>query len=115
MRAPAVLVFGWTLPLAGLGVGLFGVLRLTRQFPAAASSPSLLVPFLLPVLALALEAGALVAFSASALRLFRLLPTRPIVPRLVGLLPLAGLLALGSGSPRRYRAARNARERSPTS
>jgi hypothetical protein len=97
MRAPAVLVFGWTLPLAGLGVGLFGVLRLTRQFPAAASSPSLLVPFLLPVLALALEAGALVAFSASALRLFRLLPTRPIVPRLVGLLPLAGLLALVLG------------------
>jgi hypothetical protein len=93
MRA-AVLVFGRMLALATVGVGLFGVLRLTRQFPAAASSPSLLVPFLLPVLALALEAGALVAFSASALGLFRLLPVRPIAPRLLGLLPVAGLLVL---------------------
>jgi hypothetical protein len=97
MRAAAVLVFGWTLPLAGLAVGLFGVLRLTRQFPAAASSPGLLLPFLVPVLALALEAGALVAFSASALWLFRLLPPKPLATRLVGLLPLAALLALVLG------------------
>lgn len=94
MRAAAVLVFGRVLPLSALGVGLFGVLRLARQFPAAASSPSLLVPFLLPVLALALEAGALVAFSASALGLARRLPARPIAPRLIGLLPIAVLLAL---------------------
>jgi hypothetical protein len=97
MRAAAVLVFGWTLPLAGLGVGLFGVLRLTRQFPAAASSPGLLLPFLLPVLALALEAGALVAFTASTLWLFRLLPAKPLATRLIGLLPLATLLALVLG------------------
>ncbi len=45
-------------------VGLIGLIRLERQFPAAGSSPALLVPFLLPVLALALEAGALVALSA---------------------------------------------------
>jgi hypothetical protein len=86
-------VFGWMLAASGLSVGLFGVLRLTRQFPAATSSPTLLVPFLLPVLALALEAGALVAFSASALRLFRSRPARPFAARASALWPLAGLLA----------------------
>jgi hypothetical protein len=60
--------FGLFLPLAALAVGAFGLFRLGRQFPAAAASPSLLVPFLLPVLALALEAGALVALPAAQLR-----------------------------------------------
>src|SRR3954463_11290389 len=56
--------FALTLPVAAAQVGVVGLFRLGRQFPAAASSPALLVPFLLPVLALALEAGALVALSA---------------------------------------------------
>lgn len=59
--------FGLFLPLAALAVAIFGLIRLGRQFPAAAASPSLLVPFLLPVLALALEAGALVALSTAQL------------------------------------------------
>lgn len=60
--------FGLFLPLAALAVAAFGLFRLGRQFPAAAASPTLLVPFLLPVLALALEAGALAALSAAHLR-----------------------------------------------
>ena len=95
-RNPAWLFAVALLP-AALGVGLFGVVRLARQFPAASSSPSLLVPFLLPVLALALEAGALIAFSASVLALFRVLPSRPFAPRGRALIPLTVLLALVLG------------------
>jgi hypothetical protein len=94
---PSLAVFALVLPVAALGVGLFGVLRLTRQFPAAAASPGLLVPFLLPVLALALEAGALVAFSAGVVRLCRSVPRRPLAKRLVGLLSLAAPFALVLG------------------
>ncbi len=57
--------FAWGLPLATATVATLGAIRLTHQFPAATGSPGLLVPFLLPVLALALEAGALVALSAA--------------------------------------------------
>jgi hypothetical protein len=59
--------FGLTLPLALAVVAAVGLVRLGRQFPGAASSPGLLVPFLLPVLALALEAGAFVALSLAQL------------------------------------------------
>lgn len=60
--------FALVFPVAVLVVALLGLIRLGRQFPAAGSSPALLVPFLLPVLALALEAGALVALSTVQLR-----------------------------------------------
>jgi hypothetical protein len=90
-------LFAVALLPAALGIGLFGVLRLTRQFPAAASSPNLLVPFLLPVLALALEAGALIAFSATVLSLFRVVPSRPRAARVRALLPLLVLLGVVLG------------------
>ena len=60
--------FGVILAASAVLVGLLGLARLGRQFPAAAASPGLLVPFLLPVLALALEAGAIVALSTAQLR-----------------------------------------------
>ena len=70
-----------------------GVLRLERQFPAAASSPALLIPFLLPVLALALEAGTLVALSVVQLR--ELLGSRaPLAARTRATWPLLATLAL---------------------
>ena len=77
-------------------VGLLGLVRLGRQFPAAASSPGLLVPFLLPVLALALEAGALVALSAVQLRQL-LRSSAPLGARARSTFPLLGLLALALG------------------
>ena len=85
------------LPPAALGIGLFGVLRLARQFPAASSSPNLLVPFLLPVLALALEAGALIAFSTTLLHVFRAVPSRPLGTRARVLLPAFALLGVVLG------------------
>lgn len=96
-RSSAVMAFGRALPLAVLAVGLLGLLRLGRQFPSAASSPGLLVPFLLPVLALSLEAGALVALSASALGHAHALPSVPFGQRLRGGLPLLAPLALVLG------------------
>jgi hypothetical protein len=57
----------------------------------------LLVPFLLPVLALALEAGALVAFSVSVLRLYRDLQARPLAARARAVLPLLALFAVVLG------------------
>lgn len=59
--------FALGLPLAAGAVAAFGVGRLTHQFPAAAASPGLLMPFLSPVLALSLEAGALIALSVALL------------------------------------------------
>ena len=86
-------------------VALLGIIRLGRQFPAAAASPALLVPFLLPVLALSLEAGALVALSTAQLRqLLRAVPVGsgpPATPRLTQVratLPLLGMLALVLGA-----------------
>jgi hypothetical protein len=85
--------FALILPAAAGVVGLLGLLRLERQFPAAASSPALLVPFLLPVLALALEAGALVALSAVQLRELLRSPATPAA-RARATLPLLAALAL---------------------
>jgi hypothetical protein len=85
--------FALILPAAAGVVGLLGLLRLERQFPAAASSPALLVPFLLPVLALALEAGALVALSAVQLREL-VGSAAPLAKRARGTLPLLVVLTL---------------------
>lgn len=99
-----LLNFALVLLLATAAVGLFGVGRLWRQFPAAGASPALLVPFLKPVLALALEAGALVAFSAAVLRACASLPLEPRRRRLRTLLPLLlallTVLALAEALPR---------------
>ena len=85
--------FALILPAAAGVVGLLGLLRLERQFPAAGSSPALLIPFLLPVLALALEAGALVALSAVQLR--ELLGSKaPLAARARATAPLLAILAL---------------------
>ena len=89
--------FALILAGAAVAVGLLGLIRLGRQFPAAASSPALLVPFLLPVLALALEAGALVALSAVQLRQL-LRSSAPLGARARSTLPLLGLLALVLGA-----------------
>ncbi|HEX2874083.1 MAG TPA: hypothetical protein VHP33_22665 [Polyangiaceae bacterium] len=85
--------FGLFLPLAAAAVAIFGLVRLGRQFPAAAASPTLLVPFLLPVLALALEAGALVALSAAQLRA-RPAATSTFSERCRATLPLLAVAAL---------------------
>jgi hypothetical protein len=99
--APATrLARDFTLILLGaaLVVGLLGLFRLGRQFPAAASTPALLVPFLLPVLALALEAGALVALSTVQLRelLRGVAPDgrRAVLARARATVPLLALLGL---------------------
>jgi len=92
-----VRAFVLTLSAATLVVAAFGLIRLGRQFPSAASSPALLVPFLLPVLALALEAGALVALSAVQLGLL----LRDVAPtpsrRAFATLPLLALFSLVIG------------------
>ncbi len=85
--------FGGVLALAAAVVGLLGLLRLGRQFPAAAASPTLLVPFLFPVLALALETGALVALSTLQLREL-LRSSAPLIQRARATLPLLGMLVL---------------------
>jgi hypothetical protein len=86
--------FALTLAAAAAVVGLVGLVRLGRQFPAAASSPALLIPFLLPVLALALEAGALVAISAALLRTVARSSLPVSAARARATLPLLGLLGL---------------------
>jgi hypothetical protein len=86
--------FGRVFPIAALSVGLVGLFRLGHQFPSASSSPGLLVPFLFPVLALSLEAGALVAVSSSSLGLLLQLSPRPWAARARALAPLLVLLSL---------------------
>src|SRR5262249_12313325 len=86
--------FALGLPVAASVVAGLGVARLTHQFPAAASSPGLLVPFLLPVLALALEAGALVALSVALLSVLTAAPSARVAARARATLLLLGLLAL---------------------
>ena len=86
--------FTLTLAAAALVVAAFGLIRLGRQFPGAASSPALLVPFLLPVLALSLEAGALVALSAVQLGVLLRVATPVAARRARATLPLLALLAL---------------------
>jgi hypothetical protein len=81
------------LALAARVVGLIGLLRLGRQFPAAAASPALLTPFLLPVLALALEAAALVAGCSAQLRALLTTPQTSFVSRLRATLPQLALAA----------------------
>lgn len=90
-------VFALTLGAAAIVIGAFGLFRLGRQFPGASSNPALLVPFLLPVLALALEAGALVALSAAQLGLLLRAVTQPWTLRMRMTLPLLALLALVVG------------------
>ena len=88
-------LFGLFLPLAALAVAIFGLFRLGRQFPSAAASPGLLVPFLLPVLALALEAGALVALSTAQLWAVLNPPSaHSFRERCRATLPLLGFVAL---------------------
>lgn len=89
--------FAVVLPMAVLAVGLIGMIRLERQFPAAAASPALLVPFLLPVLALALEAGSLLALSAVQLGVLSRLNTPLAAARVRATWPLLALLALVVG------------------
>lgn len=83
-----------SLPASALLVGLLGVLRLGHQFPGAAASPGLLVPFLLPVLGLALEAGGLVALSVALQSALLRDPARAIVARMRASWSLLVLLAL---------------------
>jgi hypothetical protein len=97
-RAAIFRHFAGALALATAAVAAFGAVRLTHQFPAAAASPGLLLPFLLPVLALALEAGALIALSVA---LFFVLtrgaepgPLRTLTGRARVSLPLPGLALL---------------------
>jgi hypothetical protein len=66
-RVSAFGSFGLALLGAAAVVAALGLWRLGRQFPGASESPGLLVPFLVPVLTLALEAGALVALSSAQL------------------------------------------------
>lgn len=81
------------LPLCALVVATLGVARLGHQFPGAASSPGLLVPFLLPVAGLALEAGGLVALTYAQLALLLRAPRPSARARLAASLPALGLLA----------------------
>jgi hypothetical protein len=83
-----------SLPASALLVGVLGVLRLGHQFPGAAASPGLLVPFLLPVLGLALEAGGLVAFSSAQLAGLLREPTSSWRKRARANWPLLGLFVL---------------------
>lgn len=102
--AAALAAFVRALAATGLAFGLVGLLRLGLQFPAAAESPGLLVPFLLPVLALALEAGALVALSVVTLRTLLQGELGPPLSRarsaLPGLAPFVLSIALAQALPR---------------
>jgi len=86
--------FWVSLPACAGLVGLVGVLRLGHQFPAASSSPALLVPFLLPVLGLSLEAGGLVALSVAQLSALVGAPLPSLAARARAGLPLLGMLGL---------------------
>jgi hypothetical protein len=74
-------------------VAALGVIRLTHQFPAAASNPGLLAPFLVPVLGLSLEAGALVALSSAVLGVLARVPPGDALSRARATGALLGLLA----------------------
>lgn len=99
----------WALPVAVAAVASVGLLRLGRQFPAAAASPALLGPFILPVLGLALEAGALVALSWAHLRTLigledlassaRIRATLPLLASFVLVLGAAELVPRGTERP----------------
>ncbi|HYP91465.1 MAG TPA: hypothetical protein VEQ59_25030 [Polyangiaceae bacterium] len=89
--------FALGLPLSAAAVAGLGVARLTHQFPAAAASPGLLTPFLLPVLALALEAGALIALSVAQLSVLTRAPASQVAARARATWLFLGLLALVLG------------------
>lgn len=110
MNASSCLLgFGRVLLLGGLAVGLIGLFRLGRQFPSAMATPALLVPFLKPVLALALEAGALAALSAALLALLgargkasfseRARASLPLVAVFLAVLSMAAVLPRGTERP----------------
>jgi len=111
-RFSSVLGFGLTLGGASLIVAVLGLVRLGRQFPGAAASPRLLVPFLSPVLALSLEAGAFVALSVTALgalgpktarNVFSWLrATSPLPLLLVAIMGLAQLVPRGTEHPGQF-------------
>jgi hypothetical protein len=82
-----------SLPLCAVTVAVLGVLRLGHQFPGAAGSPGLLVPFLFPVAGLALEAGGLVALTYSQLAALLRSPLPTVGARARASLPALGLLA----------------------
>lgn len=86
--------FWVSLPACALVVALIGVARLVHRFPGASSSPALLVPFLLPVLGLALEAGALVALSVAQLSAQVRAPQPSAFARARASLPLLGMLGV---------------------
>lgn len=92
------------LPLCALAVALLGVLRLRHQFPGAGGSPGLLVPFLLPVAGLALEAGGLVALTYAQLGSSLVTPRPNATSRaraaLPALLLLAAVLSVAEAIPR---------------
>jgi hypothetical protein len=103
--------FGLVLAISCLLIGLVGVFRLARQFPSASSSPSLLVPFLFPVLALAIEAGALVALSSAHVSLLarcagklaaRAWATLPLLLVTLLVLSAAQLVPRGTEHPGRF-------------
>jgi hypothetical protein len=81
------------LPLCALVVAVLGVLRLRHQFPGAADSPGLLVPFLPPVAGLALEAGGLVALTYTQLASSLAAPASDAASRARASLPVLLLLA----------------------
>jgi hypothetical protein len=98
MARRAVSSFGLILPVAVAVVAAFGLLRLGRQFPGATASPGLLVPFLLPVLALALEAAAFIALSVAQLGVLAPSPeVSTVAVRAKRTWPLLVLLALVLG------------------
>lgn len=90
--------FGLALPLAVVAVAAVGFFRLARQFPAAVAGPALLVPFVRPVLALALEAGAVIALSLAQLRTLAGLGGVAPLARARATLPLLVMLALVVGA-----------------
>jgi hypothetical protein len=94
LRPPSFGSFFVSLPACALVVGLLGVARLGHQFPGAAASPGLLVPFLLPVLGLALEAGGLVALSVSQLSTLLREPATTAVGRARASWLVLGLLSV---------------------
>lgn len=95
---PRALRFGLTLALASLVVALVGFGRLARQFPGASATPGLLAPFLPPVVALSLEAGALVALSLSQLASLSQVATLPAASRARSTSSLVVLLAIVTGA-----------------
>jgi hypothetical protein len=103
--------FGLALVLSVAGVTLMGLFRLTRQFPSASASPALLVPFVLPVVALALEAAALVALASAQVRALarspaprgaRLRMTLPLLAATFFVLAAAQLVPRGTEHPGQF-------------